>query len=57
MEFFFTLVTPVTLTFDPENIRDPLLTETNHPMKFEDSGSNGSPVIEWKQFLISDLDL
>ena len=39
---------PVTLAFNPENIRDPLLTETNHPMKIEDSGSNDSPVMEWK---------
>ena len=37
--------------FDPENNRDPLLTETNHPMKFEDLGSNGFPVIEWKRYL------
>ena len=36
---------------DPKNYRDPLLTKTNHPMKFEDSGSNGSPVIEQKRYL------
>ena len=49
------------LRLDPKNNRDPLLTETNHPMKFEDSGSNGSPVIEQKRYIdISDscdLDL
>ena len=50
----FTYVSPVTLTFDPvdpKNTRDPLLTETNHPMKCEDSVSNGSPVVMRKQFL------
>ena len=47
----FYISDPVTLTFDPKNNGDPLLTETNHPMKFGDSVSNGSPDIEWKQFL------
>ena len=47
-------MTPVTLTFDsltPKINMDLLLTEINHPMKFEDSRSNGSAVIEQKQFL------
>ena len=39
-------MTPVTFTFDPKNNRDPLLTETNHPMKFEDCRSYCTPVIE-----------
>ena len=36
----------MTLTFDPKNNRDPLLTKTNHPMKFEDCRSYCTPVIE-----------